>query len=113
MELNDYQTAAQSTDQKPGRDGDAVVVPLLGLAGEAGDLLTAYKKWLRDGDAYTGFRDRLGEELGDILWYVANLASKFDLALSDVARTNLDKTAGRWGRAEDGRVAPTEPLLFD
>jgi NTP pyrophosphatase (non-canonical NTP hydrolase) len=113
MDLDQYQTAAQSTDQKPGTDGDAVVVPLLGIAGEAGDLLTAYKKRLRDGDAYTGFRDRLGEELGDILWYVANLASKFDIALSAVAIANLDKTNGRWGKSADGRVAPTEPVLFD
>jgi NTP pyrophosphatase (non-canonical NTP hydrolase) len=113
MDLDEYQSAAQTTDQKPGRDGDAVVVPLLGLAGEAGDLLTAYKKRLRDGDAYTGFRDRLSEELGDILWYVANLASKFDLALSDLAAANLEKTVGRWGDSGGGPVTPSEPLLLD
>jgi NTP pyrophosphatase (non-canonical NTP hydrolase) len=113
VDFNDYQNAAQATDQRPGRDGDAIVVPLLGMAGEAGDLLTAYKKWLRDGPAYTSFEDRVAEELGDILWYVANLAFKLDLQLSSIAEANLAKTGTRWGERVAGEVARTEPALFD
>ncbi|MEW5705146.1 MAG: nucleoside triphosphate pyrophosphohydrolase family protein [Pseudomonadota bacterium] len=113
MDLDDYQSAAQATDQKPGREGDAIVVPLLGMAGEAGDLLTAYKKRLRDGPAYTAFEDRIAEELGDILWYVANLASKFDLSLSRIAEANLAKTGTRWGNRPEREPDPTDPLLFD
>jgi NTP pyrophosphatase (non-canonical NTP hydrolase) len=113
VDLNDYQEAAQATDQKPGHEGDAIVVPLLGMAGEAGDLLTAYKKWLRDGPAYTSFKERVVEELGDILWYAANLASKFELSLSAIAEANLAKTAARWGERVAGEATRTDPLLFD
>jgi len=113
VDIDAYQAAAQATDQKPGKDGDAIVVPLLGMAGEAGDLLTAYKKRLRDGPAYTAFEERIEEELGDILWYVANLASKFNLPLSRVAGANLAKTGTRWSDRQKGEQTPTEPLLFD
>lgn len=111
MDLHEFQVAAQGTDQAPGSDDKAIIVPLLGLAGEAGALLTEYKKLLRDGPAYVSFRDQISEELGDVLWYVANLATKFDLDLSDIATANLAKTVGRWG--DPGQVPPTQPLLFD
>ena len=42
----------------------SVIVPLLGLAGEAGGLLSEYKKYLRDGAAHRLFKERVGEELG-------------------------------------------------
>ena len=48
-----------------------LMVPLLGLAGEAGSLLTEYKKWLREGDRYRPFSDQVSEEIGDILWYLS------------------------------------------
>lgn len=111
MNLNEYQDSAQATDQAPGTEGKAIVVPLLGIAGEAGALLTQYKKLLRDGPAYTSFRDQVAEELGDILWYVANLAKKFDLRLEDLASANLAKTSGRWG--DPGGLPRTQPVLFD
>jgi NTP pyrophosphatase (non-canonical NTP hydrolase) len=111
MDLHEFQVAAQETDQAPGSDDKAIIVPLLGLAGEAGTLLTEYKKLLRDGPAYVSFRDQISEELGDVLWYVANLATKFDLDLRDIAAANLAKTVGRWG--DPGQVPPTQPLLFD
>ena len=70
MKIRDYQTKAASTDQVPGteRDDRALMVPLLGLAGETGTLLTEYKKWLREGAAYQIFKERIAEDLGDILW---------------------------------------------
>ncbi|WP_419854644.1 MazG nucleotide pyrophosphohydrolase domain-containing protein [Candidatus Poriferisodalis sp.] len=70
--------------------------PLLGLAGEVGTLLAAYKKRLRDGAAYELFKDNVAEELGDILWYLANAAEKAGLSLDDVAERNLLKTSDRW-----------------
>ena len=100
MDLNDYQTQAQETDRVRSAEGTALVdliVPLLGLAGETGELLSEYKKHLRDGEAHVLFKDRVAEELGDLLWYIANVASKFDLALGDIAEANLKKTRDRWG----------------
>ena len=73
------------------------MIPLLGLAGEAGELLTEYKKFLRDGESHTLFKERFAEELGDLLWYLSNAATKFGLDLADVAERNLDKVEKRWG----------------
>lgn len=110
MHLNAYQRQAQKTDRVPLRrkGGDAgadFIVPLLGLAGETGELLSEYKKHLRDGDSHLLFRDRVSEELGDLLWYVANVAAKFGLKLDDVAQANLKKTRDRWGPQDTGVLA--------
>jgi NTP pyrophosphatase (non-canonical NTP hydrolase) len=111
MDFDHYQKEAQRTDRVPARDEPddtaSLIVPMLGLAGETGQLLSEYKKHLRDGDAHRLFKERVSEELGDLLWYIANVASKFELALSDVATANLAKVKQRW--ADDG----AEPLNFD
>jgi NTP pyrophosphatase (non-canonical NTP hydrolase) len=105
MKLSEYQAEALKTDQAPqGPVGvvpeSARLIPLLGLAGEAGQLLAEYKKRLRDGPSHVRFVDRVSEELGDILWYLANLASKYDLDLDDIARQNLRKISGLYGAVE-------------
>lgn len=119
MNLRDYQLEALRTDVSvaAGKDGpEVLIVPMLGLAGEAGQLLSEYKKHLRDGDAHKLFKDRVCEELGDLLWYLANVASKFDLDLNDVARFNLAKVQERWDAANgrkqdlDGNCLETERL---
>ncbi len=111
MDFNSYQKEAQRTDLVPARDGadDAVslIVPMLGLAGETGQLLSEYKKHLRDGEAHRLFKERVSEELGDLLWYIANVASKFDLSLSDIAAANLAKVKQRWATER------AETLTFD
>jgi NTP pyrophosphatase (non-canonical NTP hydrolase) len=117
VDLDDYQARCGLTDQRPGESGDAVLIPLLGLAGETGTLLSEYKKLLRDGSAHRGFVDQVREELGDILWYAANLATKFGLSFSEIAESNLTKTQARWSggatssyRLFDEDMPPAEQL---
>lgn len=111
MDFNSYQKEALRTDRVPARgsgdDAASLIVPMLGLAGETGQLLSEYKKHLRDGEAHRLFKERVSEELGDLLWYIANVASKFDLSLSEIAAANVAKVKQRW--ATD-RV---HPLSFD
>jgi len=95
MNFREYQEQALKTDQIP--DENKVIVALLGLVGEAGTVLTEYKKFLRDGDAHKLFKDGIAEELGDLLWYIANVASKFELDLEEIAEGNLKKCLDRWG----------------
>ena len=105
MELDAYQTEARTTEQRPKVEVLAEVVPFLGLAGETGELLNEYKKYIRDGLAHVRFRDHLKEELGDLLWYLADAASKFELRLSDIAESNLAKVRERWAdRGDDGQL---------
>ena len=56
MDLREYQERAAKTDRNPTADEKGMMIPLLGLAGEAGELLTEYKKRLRDGESHTHFR---------------------------------------------------------
>jgi NTP pyrophosphatase (non-canonical NTP hydrolase) len=111
MDFNHYQNEALRTDRVPARDGPesilSLIVPMLGLAGETGQLLSEYKKHLRDGEAHRLFKDRVSEELGDLLWYIANVASKFELTLDEIAAGNLAKVQARWASKR------TEPLCFD
>jgi len=57
----------------------------------------------------------VAEELGDVLWYVSNLASKFDLKLDDIAESNLQKITDRWSEPKklerlDGAYEASERL---
>ncbi len=111
MDFNRYQKEAMRTDRIPAHGGSddilSLIVPILGLAGETGQLLSEYKKHLRDGEAHRLFKERVSEELGDLLWYIANVASKFDLNLDEVAISNLAKVKDRWATKR------SEPLCFD
>src|SRR5258707_4323921 len=111
MDFDRYQKEALRTDRVPARVGSddalSLIVPMLGLAGETGQLLSEYKKHLRDGDAHRLFKERVSEELGDLLWYIANVASKFNLTLEEIAVSNLVKVQARWATER------TEPLGCD
>lgn len=96
MDFDEYQSAATLTKRIPAHEDDETVVPLLGMAGEVGSLLVEYKKLLRDGPSHRLFTEHIAEELGDILWYVATLATRYDLSLAEIARANIAKTSARW-----------------
>lgn len=107
MDLREYQERARKTDRNPAgdpTDHKAMMIPLLGLAGEAGELLSEYKKFLRDGDVHLLFRKRFAEELGDMLWYLSNVATKFGLSLLEIAERNLAKCEQRFGQPEGAPV---------
>jgi len=106
MDMKSYQRQALATDRVPQTsenvDATSLIVPMLGLAGETGQLLSEYKKYLRDGAAHKLFKERVSEELGDLLWYVANVASKFNLDLDQIAAANLNKIGARWSENQPG-----------
>lgn len=99
MTMQQYQLDAESTAIYPGAGtGNWEAVSYLGLGlGEAGEVQGKLKKVLRDdGGVITDEkRSALAGELGDVLWYVANLASELDLGLEDIAMANIQKLASR------------------
>ncbi|AFY80790.1 nucleoside triphosphate pyrophosphohydrolase family protein [Oscillatoria acuminata] len=110
MDFRQYQEEALKTDHIPAENDTKIIVPLLGLAGEAGELLSEYKKYLRDGEAHKLFPERVAEELGDLLWYIANLSSKFNLNLEEIAEGNIQKCRDRWGWRD---LVETGAYIFD
>ena len=69
----------------------------MGLAGETGEIAEKIKKVIRDKGGKINLRDKkeLSKELGDVLWYLANLATELGLSLEEIARDNLAKTSSR------------------
>jgi NTP pyrophosphatase (non-canonical NTP hydrolase) len=97
MTLNEYQISAVDTIQSyRSKDQENYYLGYLGLAGEAGTVLTTLKKKIRDGDGFGSFKENLKEELGDVLWYIAAIAKHNELELEEIAQHNLEKTIDRF-----------------
>ena len=96
-----YQDAAESTAIYPDK-GDNLYYPALGLAGEAGEVCEKIKKIMRDQKGFITQEneDELVKELGDVLWYVANIASEINRNLSEIAEVNLQKLEDRKNRGK-------------
>ena len=79
-----------------------IVYPTLGLVNEAGELAGKVKKIFRDRDGVISDADReaLKYELGDVLWYLTQIATELDLSLEEVAAANLDKLFSRLERGQ-------------
>jgi NTP pyrophosphatase (non-canonical NTP hydrolase) len=99
MLLSDYQSLSRRTATYPGA-GENIVYPTLGLAGEAGEVAEKVKKLLRDDGGVMSDERRaaLAGELGDVLWYLAQVATEAGLELEEIARANLDKLLSRQER---------------
>lgn len=99
MDLRTYQIRSRETARYP-QVGANPIYPTLGLCGEAGEVADKIKKVIRDRDGHfdQAVRNDLMLELGDVLWYVAQLCSELDLQLDAVAQANLDKLASRAAR---------------
>lgn len=98
MEFSEYQRFSRRTAEYPREAW--LSYPALGLAGEAGEVAEHAKKALRDdgGIVSPERRAAMSRELGDVLWYVTQLASELELDLDEVARANLEKLFSRQRR---------------
>ncbi len=104
MNFSDYQTKATKTALYPRVDGHGWMYPALGLANEAGEVTGKLKKVIRDNDGVINEerRNDISKELGDVLWYIAQLATELDIKLDDVAEANIAKLASRQERGTLG-----------
>src|SRR5882672_9863131 len=84
LSLQTYQSEARKTDRT--RNTKELEFLLLGLFGEIGTLMDEVKKKQRDTSSYVGYEQSVVEELGDVLWYLSNIADRAGLSLSAIAR---------------------------
>ena len=77
MDFHTYQQLSRQTARYPDA-GHNTTYPTLGLCGEAGEVADKIKKVMRDrgGVLDPEVRDDLRLELGDVLWYLAQLATE-------------------------------------
>ena len=90
MRFDDYQSSALTTAIYPAQA--QIIYPAMGMCAEAGEVANKVKKIIRDGKMD---REAIADELGDVLWYVAVLASDLGYSLSDIAEKNISKLIGR------------------
>jgi NTP pyrophosphatase (non-canonical NTP hydrolase) len=102
MDFNHYQTKSRKTAGYPAI-GHPVIYPALGLVNEAGEVAGKIKKIFRDkgGAINDETREALKAELGDVLWYLAQIATELDLSLDDIAESNIAKL---YDRLERGKI---------
>jgi NTP pyrophosphatase (non-canonical NTP hydrolase) len=98
MDLAEYQRLSRRTAEYPREAW--LTYPALGLAGEAGEVAEHAKKAIRDdaGQVTDERRAAMAKELGDVLWYVSQLATELGLGLDEIADTNLQKLLSRQRR---------------
>jgi len=102
MNFNDYQTKSRKTAGYP-TIGHSVIYPTLGLVNEAGEVAGKIKKVFRDKDGQISdeTREALKAELGDVLWYLVQVATELDLSLDEIAEYNIEKL---YSRLERGKI---------
>ena len=98
MDLSEYQRQSRRTAEYPREAW--LAYPALGLAGEAGEVAEHAKKAIRDdaGKISDERKAAMSKELGDVLWYVAQLATELGLDLDEIAGQNLEKLFSRQAR---------------
>ncbi len=103
MNFDEYQKLALRTaytDPKyEGTNMDRTIW-VMGVAGEAGEIVEKWKKIV----AYNGGKISgedladLKKELGDVIWYVAVLADSLGLSFEEIMKLNVEKLADRQKR---------------
>ena len=101
MTFEEYQKLSRQTAIYPNKDHN-FIYPTLGLTGEAGEVAEKIKKVLRDhqGMMTEEKREEIKKELGDVLWYVAQIATELGLPLDEVAKNNIEKLFSRMERGK-------------
>lgn len=94
----EYQRQALTTAVYPKKY--SISYPALGLAEEAGEVAGKIKKMMRDGIPLEEQKEKIELEMGDVLWYLANLAHDCGISLEVVVEKNMEKLRDRQKRGQ-------------
>lgn len=102
MNFNEYQFQSSKTAKYP--EERAIEYLTLGLASEAGEVAGKVKKVIRDDSSNLSDekRQQIGSELGDVLWYISQLALELNISLESIAVSNIAKLSDRNSRGAIG-----------
>lgn len=93
MDFQEYQTRSRVFDTHTGVYKDRLLIYAAGLSAEAGEVLGKVYKHVRDGTDVDA--DALVLELGDVLWFISQVASLMGRSLEEVAESNILKLHDR------------------
>ena len=100
MDFKEYQEKSKKTDLKVTINNSNLAYYALGLADESGEVAGKIKKLYRDfdGKLTEEYKKEIAKEMGDVMWYMAQLCTKLGLSYEEVAQMNLDKLMSRLNR---------------
>ncbi|MFA6273045.1 MAG: nucleoside triphosphate pyrophosphohydrolase family protein [Candidatus Paceibacterota bacterium] len=101
MTFEEYQKKSRKTAKYP-KIGASFVYPTLGFAGESGEVVEKIKKIFRDdkGKVTAEKKKEIEKELGDVLWYLSQIATELGLSLDKIASGNIEKLYSRLARGK-------------
>ena len=94
LSLDEYQSLASRTAGAGGEGQQRLIIAALGLAGEAGEFANMVKKLTAHGHEISP--EILADELGDVMWYVAEAATAIGVSLGQIGDTNVAKLRKRY-----------------
>jgi NTP pyrophosphatase (non-canonical NTP hydrolase) len=89
MTFDEYQTQANKTS-----GNNSIQAAALGLCGESGEVADLIKKYVYHSHPFP--MRKIMEELGDILWYIAEMCSVLGVSLETIAEENIYKLSARY-----------------
>ncbi len=94
MTVNEYQKLAMTTLNKELSEKDVLINGVMGLCGESGEAIDIVKKWLAQGHELD--KEKLVKEIGDVAWYIAEIATALGVTLEEVLTLNIEKLKRRY-----------------
>ncbi len=94
MTVNEYQALAMRTLNPELGEKEILLNSVMGLCGEAGEVIDHVKKHLCHGHELN--KAHLIKELGDVAWYIAEAAYALGVSLEDVLTANIEKLKKRY-----------------
>ena len=103
MTFDEYQAQALKTAYTDADHADTLMektIWVMGVAGEAGEVVEKWKKIVayKNGVVSAEDKQELKKELGDVIWYIAVMAHSLGLSLEEVMQLNVKKLADRKAR---------------
>lgn len=90
----EYQKKAMRTANKSLPREEMLLNSIMGMCGEADEAIDLLKKHRAQGAPMDV--DRLAEEVGDCLWYIAEFAEASGVSLAEIAQRNIAKLKARY-----------------
>ena len=94
MNGNEYQKLVMKTLNPALNKKEILVNGVMGLNGESGEVIDIVKKHMFQGHELD--KEKIKKELGDVMWYVAEVCEALDLSLDEVMEGNIEKLRKRF-----------------
>ncbi len=94
MTINEYQKLAMTFLNPQITNENILINGVMGLCGESGEVIDLVKKHLHQGHKLD--KEKITKELGDVMWYISEIAYSLDIDLETILKLNIDKLSKRY-----------------